>query len=36
MARGVTESDLKSKNAEFMTPKAFAERAVAADRVVST
>jgi hypothetical protein len=36
MARGVTESDLKPKNAEFITPKTFAERVAAADKVVST
>ena len=36
MARGVTDSDLKPKNAEFINPKAFAERVAAADKVVST
>lgn len=36
MARGVTDSDLKPKNAEFITPKVFAERVAAADKVVST
>lgn len=35
MARGVTEADLKPLKAQFMTPKAFAERVVAADKVVS-
>jgi hypothetical protein len=34
MARGVTEDDLKGKNAHFATPKIFAERVVAADKVV--
>ena len=36
MARGVTEGDLKGKNAQFMNTKAFAERVAAADKVVST
>jgi hypothetical protein len=36
MARGVTESDLKGKNAQFITPKIFAEKVAAADKVVST
>ena len=36
MARGVTDDDLKGKNARFMPPKAFAEQVVAADKVVST
>jgi hypothetical protein len=35
VARGVTESDLKTKHATFMTPKVFAEKVVAADKVVS-
>jgi hypothetical protein len=35
VARGVTEADLKPTNAQFMTPKVFAERVVAADKVVS-
>jgi len=35
VARGVTEADLKSKNAQFMTPKVFAEKVAAADKVVS-
>jgi hypothetical protein len=35
VARGVTEEDLKDKNAQFMTPKAFAEKVAAADKVVS-
>jgi hypothetical protein len=36
VARGVTEVDLKSKDAQFINPKVFAERVVAADKVVST
>jgi hypothetical protein len=36
VARGVTEQDLKSLNAQFVTPKVFAEKVVAADKVVST
>jgi hypothetical protein len=35
VARGVTEADLKTKNAQFVNPKIFAERVVAADKVVS-
>lgn len=35
MARGVTDDDLKGKNAQFITPKLFAEKVVAADKVVS-
>ena len=35
MARGVTEEDLKGKNAQFVNPKFFAEKVVAADKVVS-
>ena len=35
MARGVTDDDLKGKNAEFITPKIFAEKVAAADKVVS-
>lgn len=35
MARGVTEADLKTRNAQFITPKVFAEKVAAADRVVS-
>ena len=35
MARGVTEEDLKGKNATFINPKIFAEKVVAADKVVS-
>ena len=35
MARGVTEEDLKPLKAQFITPKAFAERVAAADKVVS-
>lgn len=36
MARGVTEQDLKSMSAQFITPKVFAEKVAAADKVVST
>ena len=35
MARGVTEADLKPKNAQFIPPKVFAEKVAAADKVVS-
>ena len=35
MARGVTETDLKSKNAQFINPKVFAEKVAGADKVVS-
>ena len=35
MARGVTDEDLKGKNAQFVNPKIFAEKVVAADKVVS-
>jgi hypothetical protein len=35
VARGVTEADLKSKNAQFVNPKVFAEKVAAADKVVS-
>jgi hypothetical protein len=35
VARGVTDADLKTKNAEFINPKVFAEKTVAADKVVS-
>ncbi len=35
MARGVAEADLQGKNAQFVTPKIFAEKVVAADKVVS-
>ena len=35
MARGVTEDDLKGKNAAFINPKIFAEKVAGADRVVS-
>lgn len=35
MARGVTEDDLKGKNAQFINPKVFAEKVAAADKVVS-
>jgi hypothetical protein len=35
VARGVTDADLKDKNARFITPKIFAERVAAADKVVS-
>ena len=34
MARGVTDVDLKNKNAQFITPKIFAEKTAAADKVV--
>jgi hypothetical protein len=30
----VTEADFKGKNAAFITPKIFADKVVAADRVV--
>ena len=35
MARGVTEADLKPKNAQFVNPKVFAEKVAAAYKVVS-
>ena len=35
MARGVTDDDLKGKNAQFINPKVFAEKVAAADKVVS-
>jgi len=35
VARGVTDDDLKGKNATFINPKIFAERVAAADKVVS-
>jgi hypothetical protein len=35
VARGVTEEDLKGKNARFINPKIFAEKVAAADKVVS-
>ena len=35
MARGVTEEDVNGKNATFINPKIFAEKVVAADKVVS-
>jgi hypothetical protein len=35
VARGVTEVDLKAKNAQFINPKVFAEKVAAADKVVS-
>jgi len=35
VARGVTEADLKTRNAQFITPKVFAEKVAAADRVVA-
>lgn len=35
MARGVTEADLQTKNAQFINPKVFADKTVAADKVVS-
>jgi hypothetical protein len=34
VARGVTEADLKTKNAQFINPKVFADKTVAADKVV--
>lgn len=35
MARGVTEDDLKGKNAQFVNPKVFAGKVATADKVVS-
>jgi hypothetical protein len=35
VARGVTEEDLKGRNAAFINPKMFAEKVAAADKVVS-
>jgi len=35
VARGVTDDDLKAKHAQFITPKVFAEKVAAADKVVS-
>jgi hypothetical protein len=35
VARGVTDADLKPKNAQFVNPKVFAEKVAAADKVVS-
>jgi hypothetical protein len=35
VARGVTDEDLKTKNAAFINPKIFAEKVAAADKVVS-
>jgi hypothetical protein len=35
VARGVTEEDLKDKNAQLINPKMFAEKVAAADKVVS-
>jgi hypothetical protein len=35
VARGVTDTDLKAKNAVFINPKVFAEKTAAADKVVS-
>ena len=35
VARGLTDADLKALNAQFITPKVFAERVAAADKVVS-
>ena len=35
MARRVTEDDLKGKNAAFVNPTLFAEKVVAADKIVS-
>jgi predicted peroxiredoxin len=36
VARGIEEADLKALNAQFISPKIFAEKVVAADRVVTT
>jgi hypothetical protein len=36
VARGVTEDDLRKRNAQFINPKVFAEKVAAADKVVST
>jgi hypothetical protein len=35
VARGVTEADLKTKKAQFINPKVFADKTVAAEKVVS-
>jgi hypothetical protein len=35
VARGVSEDDRKGKNAQFVNNKLFAEKVVAADKVVS-
>jgi hypothetical protein len=35
VARGVTDADLKTKNAQFINPKVFADKVAAADKVVS-
>ena len=35
MARGVTEEDLKGKNAQFINAKIFAEKVATPDKVVS-
>lgn len=35
MARGVTEKDLEPLKATFITPKTFAEKAAAADKVMT-
>ena len=35
MARGVTEEDLRGKNAQLVNPRMFAEKVAAADKVVS-
>jgi len=35
VARGVTDDDLKSKNATFINPKIFAEKVAIADKLVS-
>jgi hypothetical protein len=35
VARGVTEEDLRGRNAAFINPKIFAEKVAAADKVVS-
>jgi hypothetical protein len=35
VARGVTESDLRPLNASFITPKVFADKTAAADKVLT-
>jgi hypothetical protein len=35
VARGVTEADLKTKNATFITPKIFADKVASADKVLA-
>ncbi len=36
VARGIDKEDLKSCHAQFISPKIFADKVVAADRVVTT